>query len=313
MPSQSLTDLFQVSAKTVVDDRFVTRLLNTIELRFRALELLQPRLDAGLKSMLQVALDRVNEVLTPAIRSILVVQEHGYLVASVTTDSAAAMGNTIIANIGDADERAVFVASKFVILTRADNPDDYAILLTSSYDNTTGDYIGQVVAQAGDPGPHEDWQINGVAGSTIAQLMLLEIVEQLHAQVAGNAQSAAGAAVATNADRLAVAADKAAILAAVVGGPVLQVAGLNGIIGASALRAALGLSDVATPSDITAAIAGLKGDASAALDTLEELAAALGDDANFAGTVTAALAAKADASAVLSRSRIVARAIAYGG
>lgn len=41
----------------------------------------------------------------------------------------------------------------------------------------------------------------------------------------------------------------------------------------------------------------LLGSAPGALDTLEELAAALNDDANFAATVTAALAAKADAAA----------------
>lgn len=48
----------------------------------------------------------------------------------------------------------------------------------------------------------------------------------------------------------------------------------------------------ATPGDITAAITALINAAPAALDTLDELAAALGDDANFAATVTAALAAK---------------------
>jgi hypothetical protein len=44
-----------------------------------------------------------------------------------------------------------------------------------------------------------------------------------------------------------------------------------------------------------AAVADLVDSSPAALDTLNELAAALGDDANFATTVTTALAAKADA------------------
>ncbi len=43
-------------------------------------------------------------------------------------------------------------------------------------------------------------------------------------------------------------------------------------------------------SDITAAIAVLTTGAPGALNTLDELAAALGDDANFAATITAALA-----------------------
>lgn len=49
----------------------------------------------------------------------------------------------------------------------------------------------------------------------------------------------------------------------------------------------------ATPADVTAAVSSVIDAAPAALDTLNELAAALGDDANFASTVTTALAAKA--------------------
>lgn len=49
---------------------------------------------------------------------------------------------------------------------------------------------------------------------------------------------------------------------------------------------------IARDAAIAAAIAALIASAPAALDTLDELAAALGDDANFAATVTAALAGK---------------------
>jgi hypothetical protein len=56
------------------------------------------------------------------------------------------------------------------------------------------------------------------------------------------------------------------------------------------------LDSKATPSDITTAINNLVASAPGALDTLDELAAALGDDANFATTVTNALAGKAATS-----------------
>lgn len=52
----------------------------------------------------------------------------------------------------------------------------------------------------------------------------------------------------------------------------------------------------ATPADVTAAVSSVIDAAPAALDTLNELAAALGDDANFASTVTTALAGKAAAT-----------------
>lgn len=72
------------------------------------------------------------------------------------------------------------------------------------------------------------------------------------------------------------------------------VTSVNGYTGAVSLTA----SDVgaATSSDISTAIAALVDSAPATLDTLNELAAALGDDANFASTVTTALAAKAPLS-----------------
>lgn len=72
------------------------------------------------------------------------------------------------------------------------------------------------------------------------------------------------------------------------------VTSVNGYTGAVSLTA----SDVgaATSSDISTAIAALVDSAPTTLDTLNELAAALGDDANFASTVTTALAAKAPLS-----------------
>jgi hypothetical protein len=51
-------------------------------------------------------------------------------------------------------------------------------------------------------------------------------------------------------------------------------------------------SEKATPAQITTAINNLIDSAPGTLDTLNELAAALGDDANFATTITTALAAR---------------------
>ena len=56
------------------------------------------------------------------------------------------------------------------------------------------------------------------------------------------------------------------------------------------------LNSKATPSDITTAINNLVASAPGALNTLDELAAALGDDANYAATITTALAGKAASS-----------------
>ncbi|WP_249328076.1 phage tail protein [Cronobacter sakazakii] len=59
-------------------------------------------------------------------------------------------------------------------------------------------------------------------------------------------------------------------------------------------------TQVATTAFVKAAIAGLVGSSPAALDTLNELAAALGNDPNFATTMTNALAAKQPLDATLT-------------
>jgi hypothetical protein len=55
---------------------------------------------------------------------------------------------------------------------------------------------------------------------------------------------------------------------------------------------------------VDAAVAGLVDSSPAALDTLNELAAALGDDANFSATMTSALAAKAATADIYTRTEL---------
>jgi hypothetical protein len=59
-------------------------------------------------------------------------------------------------------------------------------------------------------------------------------------------------------------------------------------------NATVDLSDYATETYVDTAVTNLVASAPEALDTLNELAAALGDDANFATTVTSSIAAKQD-------------------
>lgn len=75
-----------------------------------------------------------------------------------------------------------------------------------------------------------------------------------------------------------------------------------GLTGTPADNAALAgaLAAKATPGDISTAIANLVASSPAALDTLNELAAALGDDPNFATTMTNALAGKQASNANLT-------------
>lgn len=68
----------------------------------------------------------------------------------------------------------------------------------------------------------------------------------------------------------------------------------TGVPTAPTAAAATNTTQLATTAFVQAAISSLVDAAPAALNTLNELAAALGDDANFASTMTTALAAKAN-------------------
>lgn len=65
-----------------------------------------------------------------------------------------------------------------------------------------------------------------------------------------------------------------------------------------------GITDAYTSSQVDAKIAGLIASAPSTLDTLNELASALGDDPNFATTVTAAIGKKADSTNVYTKTEL---------
>ena len=79
---------------------------------------------------------------------------------------------------------------------------------------------------------------------------------------------------------------------------------VNDITNKPTTVAASGLTDAATKTDVSNAATAVKneilGGAGAAFDTLKELAAALGNDANFANTITRELAKKADKATTLA-------------
>ncbi len=75
-----------------------------------------------------------------------------------------------------------------------------------------------------------------------------------------------------------------------------------------------------SPTQLTTEINNLIASAPGALNTLDELAAALGDDANYAATITTALSTKADSSTVnsalatkASTGNAIAMSIVFGG
>ena len=140
-----------------------------------------------------------------------------------------------------------------------------------------------------------DTSVNIISAITDAAPVTLDTLNELAAALGDDANFAGTvttslAAKANTADLAAVATTGA--YADITGTPILAAVATTGSY--ASLTGTPDLSSYATQTYVTTAVSNLVDTAPAALDTLNELAAALGDDANFAGTVTTSLAAKAN-------------------
>ena len=204
MAGRKLTDQFGVSRSTPLSEAYVNRLLTALETRFSGLEAKSASYDAALDALLTIGLQRINEVLLPAVEKIQDLSTLGFLIAESDTLQTLSQDEDYLFVISEGTQRDLFAPSPFVALTRSSTTDDYAIARTISYDPEFGEYQCTVVVVVGDPGPHSDWVIAALAGPTIAQKAMLD-----EALAAGDEIDADRAAVAL--DRTAVADDRAAI------------------------------------------------------------------------------------------------------
>jgi len=173
-PSQNtLAEQLKLSELTLVDRAFFQRLLALIEARFLPLERSQGDLEATTRDLQRAALDRINDALEQPIAEILAVQELGYLTAPSSTPHTLIVDQVLTFVVDEGPRRNLFTPSPFIALTREDNPNDYAVARRVNYDPLNGRLTCQIVGVFGNPGPHEDWIIAGLAGPTTAMINLL--------------------------------------------------------------------------------------------------------------------------------------------
>ena len=218
--TRSLSRQFPLTARnTVIDAIWLTRLLAALDVRFLPLEEQRDALDVAISEVRQVGLDRINEILVPAIEQVLELSSLGFLIATSETSASIDDGNILDLVVTEGAERALFTPSPFVALTREANTADYAICRLISYLNDTGALRVEVLSHAGNVGPHTDWVIGALAGSTIAQLAMLDSAGTLKAETIAATQVIKDAAVSevtalkniVAADKGIVAADKAIV------------------------------------------------------------------------------------------------------
>jgi hypothetical protein len=190
---KSLNDVLGLTARTVFDLAFVQRMLREIENRIAPLEADADRVEQAVQDVRNIALTRINDVLTPAIENILDLEQRGFLRAISATPATLVAGEIRTLEVIEAD-RAIFSPSSFVALTRTTTLNDYAICRNAGWDSATGTLVLELITVEGNPGPFSDWEISALAGPTIAQITLLA-----ESVAAAEAATGAAEAVAQNA------------------------------------------------------------------------------------------------------------------
>lgn len=170
--SRSLVDIAGLQPTGDLDYTSMVRILKAIDARLMPLENQTGSLDAAIAAVRKVGLDRINEVLVPAIQLVFKIQSMGFLVARSGSAVALADGEVLTLVVDEEQGRALFTPGPFIALTREANADDYAIARTVDYDQTSGVLICQVLSFEGAAGPHSDWVIGALAASTIAGMTL---------------------------------------------------------------------------------------------------------------------------------------------
>lgn len=180
---QPLTSALKIDGQERFDLAFLRRLLQAIDVRLKPLQEQQASVEQTLVDLQGLTLDRINDILTPAIEQVFTLTERGFLIASSATEATLGIGDILTFIVADDAERDLFTPSPFTALTRSGSTGDWAIARTISYDKVAGEYRCEVLTFEGNAGPHSDWVIGALAGATVAQYSLLEEGEAVRDEV----------------------------------------------------------------------------------------------------------------------------------
>jgi hypothetical protein len=193
-------DLYRFKSDTVLTDDEFNKRFKDLDSRLTSAEIARLSENDAFGIVLDRVLGRSEAVISSLRDQLLSITQLDWLTASSVTAQVLVVGGQLVFTIVAAD-RALFAPGPFAVLSwGGGEPTDYAVVRSISFDRGLGLWSVQVEAFVGDAGPHADWQIAAIAGSTLAQLALL--------------QSGQAAADATHADRLDVDAMHAEVLSA---------------------------------------------------------------------------------------------------
>ncbi|MGB3831506.1 MAG: hypothetical protein WA975_06555 [Mesorhizobium sp.] len=296
-----------------------------LDSRLHAQEELRGDIEALRNTLIAQTASRIDEYILPALAYIQTIQAGGFMAAPIADNSAVAFEEGSVDIAIDQELKAIFRPTPYVALVRGASADDWAVAQVLGYDVEAGVLALDIVAASGSAGPHEDVVVTATSGSVMAQIAYLaetraardaaiaarDSTQVLRDEVDGltsTATDAAGAAAAAAGVSVA-ARDKSGLWAEANEDVPVETDKYSSKHWADKSRHFAEQAQTFDPSSyypksqtytkmeveglISAAIDDLLSGAPGALDTLNELAASLGDDPDFATTMLNALAGKA--------------------
>lgn len=243
-----------------------------VDLRLAAREQDATKIDNAVDQLTQVALDRLNETFTPLINELQQqLQDVGAAFVATSADerTIATGAQTFLLT---PETRAQFVTTDYTVIRPIDDLAIGMVAQVIDYDRASGLLTVDTTLAIG-KGTFAGWRISVSPPANLAHETRLDNPHEVTAAQAG---------AYTTAQVDAALAPKAPLASPM----------LTGSPTAPTPAPGTNTTQIATAAFVQAALGALIASAPGALDTLNELAAALGDDANFSATVAAALAAR---------------------
>lgn len=211
---------------TRLGEKFLNAVFSDIDLRLHDVEEAKADYVEAVNQITSKGLTRIDEVLLPAFEQIQQLAEFGFLVAQA--DPAAPItfvtGEQEV-SIPSGPQRSLFSPTPFVVLTREDSPDDWAVAELQSYDKDTGLLAVDVLAVHGAAGPHTDVWVAASGGSEIAAREFLAQAKTARDDAASSASTASTAATAATAAQTQISAFNKQYLGAKAANPTVDNSG----------------------------------------------------------------------------------------
>lgn len=167
------SEAYRFNSRTPLTVDALNKRFLDVNARVLAIEIARLGEDEAFSVVLDRVLLRSEGVIASLRERLLRISELRWLTAGSATPATLANGAEFFLEISEAD-RDLFAPAPFAVLTRVSTVEDWAVVRTVTYDPENGRWDVQVESFSGDPGPHSDWQVTAIAGSTLAQLALLE-------------------------------------------------------------------------------------------------------------------------------------------